>query len=75
MYIGWALVIVVLVGAIARAGAPASRRSSGSVSLRSCSGLGAFDPHAPWSLLHKMPVFKSQHVPVAVDVPVAPRCC
>ena len=26
-------------------------------------GLGAFDPHAPWTLLHKLPVFSTQHVP------------
>jgi hypothetical protein len=26
-------------------------------------GLGSFDPHAPWPLLHHLPIFKSQHVP------------
>ena len=26
-------------------------------------GFGAFGPHAPWTLLHRAPVFRSQHVP------------
>jgi hypothetical protein len=26
-------------------------------------GFGAFHPEAPWTLLHKLPVFRSQHVP------------
>jgi hypothetical protein len=26
-------------------------------------GLGAFDPQAPWTLLHKLPIFSSQHAP------------
>ena len=26
-------------------------------------GFGAFDPYAPWPLLHHLPVFQSQHVP------------
>jgi hypothetical protein len=26
-------------------------------------GMGAFDRHAPWTLLHELPVFSSQHVP------------
>jgi hypothetical protein len=26
-------------------------------------GFGSFHPYAPWTLLHKVPIFKSQHVP------------
>ncbi len=26
-------------------------------------GFGAFNQHAPWALLHKLPIFSSQHVP------------
>jgi hypothetical protein len=26
--------------------------------------LGSFHPYAPWSLLHRLPVFRSQHVPM-----------
>jgi len=26
-------------------------------------GMGTFHPHAPWALLHQMPMFSSQHVP------------
>lgn len=30
-------------------------------------GFGAFHPDAPWTLLHQLPVFRSQHVPSRFD--------
>jgi hypothetical protein len=62
MYIGWTTVVIVTVGAILGRGVRESPlKWAGFVAL--VLGIGAFDPHAPWSLLHEMPVFKSQHVP------------
>ncbi|HEY3234648.1 MAG TPA: hypothetical protein VGJ84_08020, partial [Polyangiaceae bacterium] len=33
-------------------------------------GFGAFNPAAPWALLHKLPVFASQHVPSRYHYPM-----
>lgn len=33
-------------------------------------GFGAFHPHAPWALLHQLPVFSSQHVPSRFHYPM-----
>jgi hypothetical protein len=62
MYVGWAVVVAVTLGAIAGRGTRESAlKWAGLVGL--ALGFGAFDPHAPWSLLHHLPVFQSQHVP------------
>ena len=62
MYVGWAVVACVVLGAIAGRGTRESAlRWAGLVCLSL--GFGAFDPHAPWPLLHHLPVFQSQHVP------------
>jgi hypothetical protein len=62
MYVGWAVVVVVILGAIAGRGTRESAlKWAGLVCLSL--GFGAFDPHAPWPLLHHLPVFQSQHVP------------
>jgi hypothetical protein len=62
MYVGWAPVILVTVGTILGRGVRESPlKWAGLAAL--VLGLGAFDPHAPWTELHKLPVFKSQHVP------------
>ncbi|MGH7436672.1 MAG: hypothetical protein ACRENE_13445 [Polyangiaceae bacterium] len=62
MYIGWAAVVLVFIGTILGRGVRESPlKWAGLVAL--VLGLGAFDPHSPWAELHKLPVFKSQHVP------------
>jgi hypothetical protein len=33
-------------------------------------GFGAFHPYAPWTLLHRLPVFASQHVPSRYHYPM-----
>jgi hypothetical protein len=62
MYVGWAVVGVVTLGVIAARGTRESAMRWAGLVLLSL-GFGAFDPHAPWPLLHHFPVFKSQHVP------------
>ena len=42
-------------------GRPTALRFAGLVFL--ALGCGAFDQYAPWTLLHKLPAFSSQHVP------------
>jgi hypothetical protein len=62
MYVGWAVVITVLVGAVfARGPRDSAMRWAGLLTFTL--GLGAFHQYAPWPLLHHVPVFKSQHVP------------
>lgn len=62
MYVGWAPFVLVTVGTILGRGVRESPlKWAGLAAL--VLGLGAFDPHAPWTELHKLPVFKSQHVP------------
>jgi hypothetical protein len=62
MYVGWAVLALVTIGTILGKGVRESPlKWAGLAAL--VLGLGAFDPHAPWSELHKLPVFKSQHVP------------
>jgi hypothetical protein len=63
MYVGWAVAILVIVGCVLGRGARESPlKWVGLVCV--VLGFGAFDPHAPWALLHRdFPLFKSQHVP------------
>jgi hypothetical protein len=62
MYIGWAVFGLVTLGCIVGRGLRESPlKWTGLAAL--VLGLGSFDPHAPWPLLHHLPVFKSQHVP------------
>jgi hypothetical protein len=62
MYVGWAVVVAVLAGALlARGPRESAMRWAGLLTFTL--GLGAFHQYAPWPLLHHMPVFKSQHVP------------
>ncbi|HYP91456.1 MAG TPA: hypothetical protein VEQ59_24985, partial [Polyangiaceae bacterium] len=63
MYIGWAPALLVLLGTLW----PAPRRElalklSGLVAL--LLGFGAFHRFAPWTLLHELGPFRSQHVPM-----------
>jgi hypothetical protein len=62
MYIGWAPALLVLLGVLWWA----PRRDwalklAGGVAL--LLGFGAFHPLAPWTLLHQVGLFRSQHVP------------
>jgi hypothetical protein len=62
MYVGWAVVVVAIVGCLWGRGLRESPlKWAGLFAL--LLGFGSFDPHAPWPLLHHAPVFKSQHVP------------
>ncbi|MBV9950251.1 MAG: hypothetical protein JOZ69_25645 [Myxococcales bacterium] len=62
MYVGLWVLLALLVGAIfGRGGRESPLKWIGLLFF--VLGLGAFDPHAPWTLLHEWPVFKSQHVP------------
>jgi hypothetical protein len=62
MYVGWAVVIAGLAGAILARG---PRESAMRWTGLGCFllGFGQFHKYAPWPLLHHMPVFQSQHVP------------
>lgn len=62
MYVGWPVVVAVTLGALAGRGTRESPLRWAGLLLLSL-GFGAFDPHAPWPMLHELPVFKSQHVP------------
>jgi hypothetical protein len=62
MYVGWAVVAALLLGLLAGRGTRESTLKWTGLLLLSL-GFGSFDPHAPWPLLHRLPVFQSQHVP------------
>lgn len=62
MYLGWPAVVVLLVGVLATRGRGA--RALAAVGLLCVVfGLGAFNKAAPWSLLHQLPVFRTQQAP------------
>lgn len=62
MYIGWVPALLVLVGSCWPArGRVLALRSSGLIAL--VLGFGAFHRFAPWTLLHQIGAFRSQHVP------------
>jgi len=62
MYVGWAVVIIAIIGAVWGRGLRESPlKWAGLIAL--LLGFGSFDPHAPWALLHRLPIFESQHVP------------
>ncbi len=62
MYVGWVVVVILIAGCLVARGARESPLKWTGL-LCFVLGLGAFDPHAPWTLLHKLPVFSTQHVP------------
>jgi hypothetical protein len=62
MYVGWPVVLAVTAGALFGRGTREGPLKWAGLILLSL-GFGAFDPHAPWPLLHRLPVFQSQHVP------------
>ena len=62
IYVGAWVVLAMVVGFVcARSRKTVALRVTGLVFL--VLGMGAFHLHAPWTLLHLMPVFSSQHVP------------
>lgn len=62
IYIGWFGVTVLVLGLLfARGKTGHPLKLTGALFF--VLGLGAFLPESPWTLLHKLPVFASQHVP------------
>jgi hypothetical protein len=62
MYIGWAPALLVLLGVLWWAPRrDVALKLAGGVAL--LLGFGAFHPLAPWTLLHQVGLFRSQHVP------------
>lgn len=62
IYVGAGVALAMLVGFVcARSRKTVPLRITGVVFL--LLGMGAFHAHAPWTLLHQLPVFASQHVP------------
>jgi hypothetical protein len=62
MYIGWVAFLALLVTtALTRTRRERALRFTGVCAL--LLGFGAFHEYAPWTLLHQLPVFRSQHVP------------
>jgi hypothetical protein len=62
MYVGWAIVLLVVAGSLFGRGRRESPLKWVGLFLFVL-GFGSFDPHAPWPLVHQIPIFKSQHVP------------
>jgi hypothetical protein len=61
-YVGWVVFAALFTGAVfARRPREIPLKWVGL--LLALLSFGAFDDYAPWTLLHKMPVFSSQHVP------------
>jgi hypothetical protein len=61
MYVGWLPFLFLFLAAYARSPNARALRYAGVISF--VLGLGAFHDYAPWTLLHKLPMFASQHVP------------
>ena len=69
IYIGWAGVSVLCVAIVFAHGKRGqSLKILGLLLL--LLGFGAFHPNAPWALLHRLPVFASQHVPSRFHYPM-----
>ena len=62
MYIGWAAVCAVILGALFGRGLRESPLKWVGLFFFVL-GFGEFDPHAPWRILHELSFFRSQHVP------------
>ncbi|MGD0523693.1 MAG: hypothetical protein ABSE49_01045 [Polyangiaceae bacterium] len=62
MYVGWPVVVVVTLGILVGRGTRETAVRWAGLLVLSL-GFGAFSPYAPWPLLHRLPVFQSQHVP------------
>jgi hypothetical protein len=62
IYIGWVSFVALLAGAVFARG-PRETPLKWVGLLLVVLGFGAFHEHAPWTVLHHLPIFKSQHVP------------
>ena len=62
MYVGWPVVVVAALGLLLGRGTRESPLKWTGVVLLVL-GFGSFNPYAPWPLLHRLPVFHTQHVP------------
>jgi hypothetical protein len=62
IYIGWVAFVALIVGSLLARGRRESPLKWVGLSLVLL-GLGAFHEYAPWTKLHLLPIFKSQHVP------------
>jgi hypothetical protein len=62
MYIGWVPVLILLIGLIDTK-SETERTLSWVGVVAVVLGFGAFHPYSPWTLLHQLPSFSSQHVP------------
>ncbi|MEZ4299397.1 MAG: hypothetical protein R3B70_30885 [Polyangiaceae bacterium] len=62
IYVGWASLAILVLGALLSRG-PRETALKWTGILLVVLGMGAFHPRAPWTLLHELPVFRSQHVP------------
>ena len=63
MYIGWIPLLLLIAGLFFHGGQKRDRivKAVGLVLL--VLGFGSFHRYAPWTLLHELPIFSSQHVP------------
>ncbi|HEY1697453.1 MAG TPA: 6-pyruvoyl-tetrahydropterin synthase-related protein [Polyangiaceae bacterium] len=62
LYLGWPALVALVVGVAASRGPRALALAFTGI-VMVVLALGSFDSLAPWSLLHRLPVFKSQHDP------------
>jgi hypothetical protein len=62
MYVGWVAVVAVGLGAVFGRGTRERALKGVGVALFALA-FGRFHQYAPWPLLHRLPVFSSQHVP------------
>jgi hypothetical protein len=70
MYLGWAAVVAIGVGAIAGRGVRVTALKVIGIACLAF-GLGSFSPYAPFSLVHHLPVFRAEHVPYRWLYPAA----
>jgi hypothetical protein len=75
MYIGWPMLLVLLVGTLLARG-PRETAMIWAGSALGLIALGRFGEHSPWALVHKWSVFNSQHVPSRALAPtLLPFAC
>lgn len=68
LYVGVGGVLLACTGLFARSARGTALKLCGALAL--LLGFGAFHEYAPWTLLHRLPVFSSQHVPSRFHYPM-----
>jgi hypothetical protein len=68
MYIGWGGVLVLVCGAVFSRG-PRATALKWTAVLALLLGFGDFHEYSPWNQLHRLPIFRSQHVPTRWEYP------